>query len=220
MENKFIKFVLWILLIFFYIAASIYIGAYITSLHLHSKALINLLYILGEAFITLILVSLYRSDFKNKYKELKKDKNNDILKSSIKIWLVGLSLMILSNIVLSVIIGDIATNESANRSIISVYSIYAIISMIILTPICEEILFRLSPSKMIDNKILYVVFSGVIFGFIHVAGEVGLQTLYVIPYASLGASFAYIYQKHQNILCSILMHAMHNTICILLIYFL
>jgi membrane protease YdiL (CAAX protease family) len=165
-------------------------------------------------------VYLYINDFKDKFKELKSDEGNEKIKISIKSWLIGLLCMVISNMILSIIIGDIAENESGNRDILTNTSIYAITTMVVLTPICEEIIFRLSLSKMFDNKYIYIIFSGLMFGFAHVMGTTGLQMLYIIPYAALGVSFAYIYNKNQNILCSILTHSIHNLICIIFILFL
>ena len=82
---------------------------------------------------------------------------------------------------------------------------------------CEEIIFRLSPSKMFNNKYVYIIFSGLMFGFAHVFLSSGIQMLYILPYTSLGIAFSSIYAKEQNILCSILMHSLHNLICILII---
>ena len=220
MDNKFIKVLLWLGLIFLYLYLNIIIGAFIENLHINNSILKDTLYILGEVIITGVMIALYYKDFKGKFKELKSKEGSKKIASSIKIWLIGLFVMILSNAIISIFIKDIADNEAINRSIIITQAMYAFISMIILTPICEEILFRLSIKKMIDNKIIYILFSGVIFGFVHVLSAEGLQMLYIIPYTALGISFATIYEKHKNILCSILMHAIHNLICIILILFL
>lgn len=218
MDNKIIKFCLWILLVSFYICINILFGSFIKYLNIKNHVLLNVVYILSELIITSILIYLYKKDFKNKFKELKTKEGNKIIDSSAKIWLIGLACMFILNIILSFIIGDIADNEAANRSIISSYSTYAFVTMIILTPICEEIIFRLSTFKIFNNKYLYILFSGLVFGYAHVLGATGLQLLYVLPYTALGISFAYIYQKFQNIYCSILMHSIHNLICISLLF--
>lgn len=219
MDNKFIKALLWILLLFFYIFINILFGDIIKSFNIKNEYILNIVLIVSEIIITGFMIYLYRNDFKDKFKELKSKEGNEMIKSSLRIWIFGLFAMILFNLILSIYIGDVAENEAANRTIISNLSFYAITTMIILTPICEEILFRLSPSKMIDNKYVYIIFSGLLFGYAHVMGTTGLQTLYVLPYASLGFAFAYIYQKYKNIYCNILMHAIHNLMCILIILF-
>lgn len=219
MSTKYFKFFEWFLVICLYILLTLLLSSGIDALNIKNDILLNCLFIASEVLIAAIFVFIYRKDFKGKYQELKSDEGNKKIFSSFKIWLIGLALMIIFNIFLSIIIGDIAQNEEINRNVISNYSFYAITSMILLTPICEEIIFRLSISKMNVNKYIYIAFSGIIFGFAHVISATGLQTLYVIPYAALGCSFAYIYEKQKNILCTILMHSVHNLICILIILF-
>ena len=219
MNNKYFKFFEWFLVICLYFLITILLSSGIEALKIKNDILLNCLFIISEVLIAAILIFIYRKDFKGKYQELKNAEGNKKIISSFKVWLIGLALMIVFNIFLSIIIGDIAENEEVNRSIISNYSFYAITSMIILTPICEEIIFRLSISKMDVNKYIYIIFSGLIFGFAHVIGSTGLQALYIIPYAALGCSFAYIYEKQKNILCTMLMHSIHNLVCILIILF-
>ncbi|MBR5662976.1 MAG: CPBP family intramembrane metalloprotease [Bacilli bacterium] len=216
-ENKWIKALLWLLLICFYIFINIMFGSIIKSLNIKNHLLLNTVYIISEIIITGILVYLYRNDFKGKFKELNSKEGNKKITSSIKIWLLGLLGMVIFNIFLSTIIKDIAENESLNRDTLKDLSFYAYTTMIILTPICEEIIFRLSPSKMFNNKYIYIIFSGLMFGFAHVFLSSGIQMLYILPYTSLGIAFSSIYANKQNILCSILMHSLHNLICILII---
>lgn len=220
MENKLVKALLWILLICFYVIVTVYVGYFISHMHIKNTLLENVTYIFGELLITVCLVFLYRKDFKGKFQELKNPDGNKKIIYSLKTWGFGLLTMVIFNIILGIFIKDIAVNESANREVLLTHSLYAITTMTILTPICEEIIFRLSPSKMIDNKYVYVLFTSVMFGFAHVLSATGPQALYIIPYASLGAAFGLIYNKNQNILCSILMHSIHNLACVMIVLFL
>ena len=113
-ENKWIKALLWLLLICFYIFINIMFGSIIKSLNIKNHLLLNTVYIISEIIITGILVYLYRNDFKGKFKELNSKEGNKKITSSIKIWLLGLLGMVIFNIFLSTIIKDIAENESLN----------------------------------------------------------------------------------------------------------
>lgn len=219
MSDKIIKAISWVLLICFYVVINALFGSIINYFDIKNKLFLNLSYIFGDVLITGILIFIYRKDFKDKIKDLKSEEGNKKILLSIKTWLIGLFFMILFNLIISLIVGNIANNEATNRTILNEYSIYSVISMIMLAPICEEIIFRLAISKIFDNKYLYIIFSGLMFGLAHVIGETGLQLLYILPYASLGIAFAYIYDKNKNILCTILMHALHNLACIVLILF-
>ena len=97
-ENKWIKALLWILLLCFYIIISIIFGSIIGSLKIKNDFLLNTAYIISELIITGILVYLYRNDFKGKFKELNSKEGNKKITSSIKIWLFGLLGMVLLNV--------------------------------------------------------------------------------------------------------------------------
>ena len=51
----------------------------------------------------------------------------------------------------------------------------------------------------------------------HVLGSVTntIDYLYIIPYLGIGISFAYLYDKTNNIFSTITMHSLHNTIAII-----
>ena len=68
------------------------------------------------------------------------------------------------------------------------------------------------------NKYLYIISSGIIFASMHLASEnLSLNTLlYIIPYSSLGITFAYTYYKTNNIFSTIMLHSFHNTMAIIL----
>ena len=55
----------------------------------------------------------------------------------------------------------------------------------------------------------------------HILGQVtnNLDYLYIIPYMSLGIAFSALYHKTNNIFSSISMHALHNTVTIILYLF-
>lgn len=201
----------WILLIFLYIL----LLSCASEIIRHISFCKDLFRIISLIIISTIFILIYRKDYtKEKFIQLK---DNKVIKDCFKIWLLGLAFMIVTNIIISYYVGNIAGNETANRTVINTHFIYAILSMIIISPIIEEILFRLSIRKFIDNKYLYFIFSSIIFGYVHVIGSVGLDVLYIIPYTSLGLAFSYIHYKHDNILCSTLMHIIHNLICIIII---
>ena len=81
----------------------------------------------------------------------------------------------------------------------------------IFAPINEEIIFRKSIQDCLKNKWVFIIVSGLIFGYLHVLGSESLYDfLYIIPYGSLGAAFAYLLSKTDNIYVTILMHLIHN----------
>ena len=102
-----------------------------------------------------------------------------------------------------------------------------IFSVSIYAPFTEELIFRhgikdcfngSSKSKFI--RYLYIFTSGFIFAGMHIFGQAtgALDYLYIIPYMSLGVSFAALYSKTDNICSSISMHALHNTVTVILYF--
>ncbi len=172
----------------------------------------------SSSFIILLcLLFLYQKELK---KEWKVFKNNlaDNMDIGLKYWLLGLAGMMVSNIALSILFqNDGADNEQLVQQMITALPILMVFSAGFIAPIVEEITFRKVFRDNIKKDILFILVSGIFFGFLHVfpADNLG-QFLYIIPYSSLGISFAIMYQKTNTVFTSISMHMLHNTILTLL----
>ena len=199
-----------------YIFLSLEFSALVYNLNLQNKLVNTLLLILGDVFIAFTLILIYLKDFKKDYQNFNKN-GKEILKKAIKVWFIGLIIMVTSNLIINSFVNSIASNEAVNRTILDKSFIYAVVTMVLIAPICEEIIFRLSLSKFIDNDYLYYILSGLLFGYMHIMSATGLEVLYIIPYSSLGVAFAYIYRNTKNIFSTISVHIMHNLLCIILI---
>lgn len=142
----------------------------------------------------------------------------DYIKVAFKNWGLGFLLMFVSNFFIVLYTGDIASNETANRELLATYTGISIIMVTILAPLLEEIVFRLSLRKSFSNKYVYCIISALLFGFIHIlsSGET-VELLYLIPYGGLGFFFAKAYYETDNIFTSILAHAFHNTLSLIVI---
>ncbi len=175
-----------------------------------------------ELVLIVSLIYIYKKDFKRYWDDFKKNGIKH-LKFSINWWFVGISVMIISNLLISSF-SPITTpeNEEAVRSALKISPIFMALATIIEAPILEEILFRKTIYDVMNNKKLYIIISGLIFGAFHIIG-VGTTLaswLYVIPYAALGMAFAYIFVKTKNLLPAIFIHAFHNFITIIEIFLL
>ena len=174
----------------------------------------------------ILIVYLYLMYYKDLNEEFKKYKNN--FKSSfalgLKYYFVGLLAMIFSNLLISFIIKNISTNESIVRDTLYKNPIFTLISITIIAPLSEEIIFRKSLSPIIKNKWIYAFACGLLFGGAHLlAGPIHLvDLLYLIPYGSLGFVFALMDFETKSTWTSIVMHALHNGvtgIVLLLVYY-
>lgn len=172
----------------------------------------------ADIIYLIIIISIYiktlKKDLKNYFKNFFKN-----FEQSFKYYLIGLGIMILSNIIIVIFVnGAVAGNEEQVREMISKVPLYMIFSVSIYAPLTEELIFRKSIRDIIDNKYFYIITSGVLFGLAHIVGNISSakDLLYLIPYSSLGITFAYTYYKTKNIYSTIILHCMHNSIAIAL----
>lgn len=167
--------------------------------------------ILANLFILLIIIAFYVPKLVKDSKSLTKAD----LKIAYKNWLIGLAIMYFSNIIILLINKDLATNEAFNRALIEKMPIYAILVMVIIAPITEELIFRLSLKDIVKNKYLYCLISGLIFGLMHLTTAKSLtEILFVIPYGALGFFFAKSLFETDNIYAPIMTHITHNALII------
>lgn len=166
--------------------------------------------ILTMAIIILILNKKVKKDFKDILIN-----HQTYYSKYFKVWLIGLAVMLLSNsFIVFVLNNDIAGNENAVRSLFSISPIYVYFSAVLYAPVVEELVFRQGICNIFGRNYLFVLISGILFGSLHVIGNVTTITdlLYLIPYSSLGVAFAYMLYKTDNIFVSMGFHFLHNGI--------
>ena len=174
-----------------------------------------LYYTLSQFLLTIILIIIY-------YKDLKKDLtsyNHHIFFTSVKYWILGLIIMVISNYFITHILNlSLASNEQAVRNYIDINPLLMIINTCIFAPLTEELAFRKSIKDAINNKWFYILTSGLLFGLIHIVAFINkpIHLIYLIPYGSLGIIFAYTYHKTKNIYSTITMHAIHNIMAVII----
>lgn len=164
-----------------------------------------------------ISIFLYRKELVKQFKKLKNSKKDKLiitLDTSFRYWLIGLVVMIISNIIIGKLGIGSASNDVSVISMLESSPILAGISVIFLAPFIEEMVFRMAFKDIFDKKWLFVLISGIIFGSLHVIGSASTiyEYLYLIPYCSLGIAFSYIYQYSENIYISFLIHILHNSL--------
>ena len=112
-----------------------------------------------------------------------------------------------------VITGEIGSENQEKLESMNTYIVVPL--AIIWAPIVEETIFRGLIHRVIKNKYLFIIMSALCFGLLHTAGQevTILNTIMkALPYSVLGVFLAYIYDKTENITCSMFIHALINTI--------
>jgi len=177
----------------------------------------NLSTIVADLIILFMFIIIFRKTLIPDFNDFKKNWKK-YLKDNIQYWLIGLALMLISNILISFLV-EMPTNEAINRDALFNTTIPSIISMVIIAPIIEELITRKNFKDAFKNQYIYIFISGLVFGSLHLlVAESLLECLYVIPYGVLGGAFAKIYYNTDNIWSNIFFHFLHNLIAILLIF--
>lgn len=88
---------------------------------------------------------------------------------------------------------------------------------VLYAPFVEEILFRGIIRKFINNKWLFIIISGFLFGIAHVIDDFQSieELLYIFVYGSLGCFMAATYYKTNNIFTNMYFHFIQNSLAII-----
>lgn len=166
----------------------------------------------SDSILLIILISIY---FKTLKEDFKKIKGNfyKMMDTGIKYWILGIIVMMVSNIIIGLLTSAKAVNEESVQGLIKSSAILSVITIGVIGPIIEELVFRKSFRELIKSDTLFILLSGLVFGALHVILSFSSwwDLLYIIPYSSLGIAFGKIYQKTDSIYTSIFIHIIHNT---------
>ena len=167
--------------------------------------------ILIEISFNIFLIYIFRHDIIPQFKDFIK-RIVYYFKNYFQYWI----LMIVSMIISSIIITNFTSiSNSENQEIIieefKKFPLYTLFLTIFIAPFMEEIIFRLSLNKLIKNKYIYIIFSGLLFGLLHVIGSDNiLNYLFFIPYSIPGIILAHTLVKSDNIFVPISLHFINN----------
>ena len=194
-----------------------------------TNSTVILLQVICSSLILCLLLFLYKKDIKIELNKLKKNKEKIvgyILKMFLIFMVVKFLVGVISAILLLAFNMDIESLNSVNQSTIEMLAkespLLIFISSSILAPIYEELLFRLGIKKVINNKYIFIITSGLIFGLLHIFPlsdgiTLTLGLIQSITYVSMGMFLAYIYDSSDNIVNSIGVHFLNNLLSILVV---
>lgn len=219
-NNKIILFIKQFLIIFLYLILTIGLQLiFLNTLKNSNLYIVNLCYIFIDLVILIVFLLLFRKVIIPDFYDFKEN-SKKYLKSTYHYYIIGLLIMLVSNIIIGFFM-SMPENEEANRQIIELLPYYSIINLVIFAPIVEELMNRVILRNAFKHKIYYILWSGLIFGFLHVAFSLSnnyLELLYIIPYGALGCALAKIYDDSNNVCSNIFFHSLHNFICVLIIF--
>lgn len=123
-------------------------------------------------------------------------------------------------VVLVAFIGNVSMETNANEAAINdtiasatpAIALFFQASTCLLTPLKEEIMFRLSFNKILNKPFLFLLITSIIFALVHAIPTSALEAVAFLNYFFLGFGMAFAYYKTDNIWCAMLVHAINNII--------
>ncbi len=213
MKNELKNFITGLCVLLLYLLSSYILSFFLSLLHINinnfskiQKIIFNISF---ELILSLIIIFIYRKKIIKDIKNVKECKFTNY----IRYWFIAIILILISNIIINMITGiNTSTNQEIIVNTLKKAPIYTAILTIIIAPILEELVFRLSFKKMFKTNIIFIITSGLFFGFMHVSDPKSLiELIYIIPYSIPGFIFAYTLTKSNNIIIPIGLHCIHNT---------
>lgn len=208
MNNKLTK---GILVFVLYLLIPMIIGMFLPSLNNS-----NLLSVLVRFIIDVGVIALFIYLFKDDFKEY----NKGLVKNPKKVIGVGLLFalfafiaMPICNIILHVL--NVSASDTNNDTINTLYGIiplYMMFQTLIYSPIVEGITFRKVFKDAINNKWLFIIISGFVFGLYHIIYNMTSlsQILLMLPYFVVGMLYAGAYSKTDNIYSAFIATFVYN----------
>ena len=177
--------------------------------------------------IGLIIINL--NYFKEDISDFKKNFKKRILEVPIGFGIFYGTSIFSSMLMMALQISDSSANQSALEEIVAgKYGLIVLFTIIVLGPICEELIFRQSAFRLfkrVTNPLTKIILTGVIFGSIHVTtaivmyftsglySEILKEFILGIPYILQGIALSYVYYRsNENIIPVTIVHLLNNLI--------
>ena len=210
--NKTKEIIFFILTVFFFMLFELVWYAFgINYNDLSPKSKILCMYAKYAVFIIIYIIR-YRRYLIDKWKDFK---SNFVkyAKIAIKWWFIGFLAMTIINTILGTFIETAGENEEAVQSFLKSEPYLMLIATSLFAPLIEEMMFRKSLQDCFNKKILFIIFSGFLFGLMHVISSSNhLEYLFILSYGAFGSAFAKCLVDTDNIYTTILAHMFHNTV--------
>ncbi len=217
-EIKILEFFKGLGTVLLYYVISLIMGRLIGKFYYHDNIVVaSLAQICLYVVLLCVLGIIYHKRLIHDFKSFK----GDYVGVALKNWIIGIGVMFICNLIISSVVGGIASNEEANRNLIASYPVSSFITMVFLGPLIEEITFRASFKKAFNKWYLFALVTALIFGSAHIlsfftTGDF-LELLYLLPYSALGFFFGKAFFETDNIYTSYLVHMIHNGVCVILL---
>ena len=210
LRKEYIKTLSVFLIFIFYNIVFNYIFEFVGIRNSITKAFISDILVFG------IILVIYRSVMKNNLIQYKK---NYDFKSSIKIIIKTLLIMVICNIAISFlsyfVLGDEINELNAIQSLVNQSIPYLIFKSLFFSSIVETLVFQYSIKQIINNKFIYIIISSLIFmlmNLIYLDFNSRYLVFDLLSYFIMSLIFALTYIKTDNIYFIIIIKILYNII--------
>ncbi len=168
----------------------------------------------------ILLVALFYKELVIAFKHGMKNTKKVFLSAPI-LWIAGILILFIIENIFGIESTD-AENQLGLEHILKnadiFYQILLIISVVLLGPIVEELIFRRTIFAWLAKYsiVLSYIVSSLAFGLLHVVS--GGDYLFLILYAAMGVVFGGAYHFSKNIYTPIIVHIIHNTFSVIAIF--
>ncbi len=222
MNNK-LKEILKTILVFLLYFNLIYVVIIVFKFIPLNKETLPYIDLISSIFLIIMLIYLYKNTLKEDIKEFKSKLLTNINKV-IQLTIILLLFKLLSGYLSSAlslafkIDLPVAENQDLINNYLKNIPIVTIISSVLFAPINEELVYRLSIRKIINNDKIFILISGVLFGLVHIFPtklNILVASIQSVPYVVAGLVLAYQYTKEKNIITIMSVHMLNNLLGIL-----
>lgn len=164
--------------------------------------------------IITIMFIVFRKQLIHDFK-IFKDYFKEYMSLTFKTWLKSLVVMMILSLTIQIVTNTQNSNNQQNlQEMFNAVPVLISLLTVFYAPVAEELMFRGVFRKFINNKYLFIIISGIVFGILHVIDD--SKTLaefsYVLVYSSLGMYMASLYYKTNNLFTNISFHFMQNAL--------
>lgn len=106
-------------------------------------------------------------------------------------------------------------NNTAQLELLKDAPFYLCFSMLLFSPLIEEVAITIATRQLIENKWIYLISCGLLCGIMYVAFSSSSSYWFILPYFFQEVIWAYAYLKSENILVPIGIHFIQNFIAVL-----
>lgn len=192
---------------------------------LNDKYALSILQYLSYVPFTIFAIYMLKDDLVNDFKYFKKNLGK-ILVGCIIMFIVMYALNLIVGLIYQSfgLMGESENEQIINDILLSDAALPMIVSVVLLAPIAEELLFRKILFGVCEKTfnlkpIFSIIISTLIFSFIHVADPTSL--IYIFQYIPLAAVMCILYSYFKNnVYASIILHMMNNTFAVIATYIL